>query len=127
VARGMLSVRLAKAEKKGMSHENQFIIVGNPASVKPDNSLDSHFSSRFGVSSPLERHRMVSSATLNYMPWIRLLIADGSLMPHQNLNGGGIQKCDCSRGHPGRRHRRQETERVWLGKLSPSFGFSVLL
>jgi len=86
VARGMLSVRLAKAEKKGMSHENQFIIVGNPASVKPDNSLDSHFSSRFGVGSPLERRRMGSSATLNYMPWIRLLIADASLMPHLNLN-----------------------------------------
>src|SRR5262249_35574599 len=87
----MLSVRPAKAEKKGMSHENQFIIVGNPASVKPNNSLDSHFSSRFGVGSPLERHRMVSSATLNYMPWIRLLIADASLMPHLNLNGGGFK------------------------------------
>ena len=60
-----------EGRKKGMSHENQFIIVGNPASVKPDNSLDSHFSSRFGVSSPLERHRMVSLTTLNHMPWIR--------------------------------------------------------
>ena len=29
---------------------------------------------------------MGSSATLNYMPWIRLLIADASLMPHLNLN-----------------------------------------
>src|SRR5215472_7253365 len=76
-----------EGRKKGMSHENQFIIVGNPASANPDNSLDSHFSLRFGVGSPLERHRMESSATLNYMPWIRLLNDDASLMPHPNLTG----------------------------------------
>src|SRR5215831_3580751 len=42
---------VSKAKKKGNeSHENQFIIVGNPASSNPDNSLDSHFSSSGGVS-----------------------------------------------------------------------------
>src|SRR5215469_3653893 len=55
---------VSKAKEKGNeSHENQFITVGNPASSNPDNSLDSHFSSRFGISSFLERHRMVSSST----------------------------------------------------------------
>ena len=70
-----------EGRKKGLSHENQFINVGNPVSPNPVNSLDSHFNSRFGVGSPLERHRMVSSATRNYMPCIRLLIADASLAP----------------------------------------------
>jgi len=40
---------------------------------------------------------------------------------------GGFKKCYRSRGHPNRRHRRQETERGWLGTLSLSFGFSVSL
>jgi len=104
-----------RQRKRDGSYENQFIIIGNPASFNSNNFLDSHFSSRFGISSILDRHRMVSSST----PSCRSMTPtdseslDSSVMPHRSLKRGRqsnengflssyAYRFDCLRRPPGR-------------------------
>jgi hypothetical protein len=77
---GLAVTSICKGREKGEPHENQFVIVGNPASFNPDNALDSHFCSRFGISSALERYRMsvvIVDSQLQVHTWIRVADASG--------------------------------------------------